>query len=159
VYESLRMRPPLIGYFPKVVPPGGDNILGYQLPGGTAIGTNMSAVLSSTDLFGPDADIFRPERFIELEDTRRKQMERDVELAFGHGQWMCVGKTIAFMEMYKSVFEVRAQSLFFFACPSLAEEKWPSTNHVLFDADSKVLHRSSAISTCNCCSHTLQAIS
>jgi cytochrome P450 len=100
------MRPPLIGYFPKVVPPGGEEILGYHLPAGTAIGTNMSAVLSSTDLFGPDADLFRPERFLKLDEGRRKQMERDVELAFGNGQWMCVGKTIASMEIYKSVFEV-----------------------------------------------------
>ncbi|THY81676.1 putative P450 monooxygenase [Aureobasidium pullulans] len=106
VYEGLRMRPPLIGYFPKVVPRGGEEILGHHLPAGTAIGTNMSAVLSSTDLFGPDADLFRPERFLELDEGRRKQMERDVELAFGNGQWMCVGKTIAFMEIYKSVFEI-----------------------------------------------------
>lgn len=100
------MRPPLIGFFPKVVPPGGENILGHEIPAGTAIGTNMSAMLRSTELFGPDADLFRPERFLELDETRRKQMERDTELAFGNGQWMCVGKTIAFMEINKSVFEV-----------------------------------------------------
>lgn len=71
----------------------------------------MSSILSSTELFGPDADVFRPERFMELEASERKQMERNVELAFGNGQWMCVGKTIAFMEIFKSVFEVcwRAQ--------------------------------------------------
>ncbi|OHW97442.1 pisatin demethylase [Colletotrichum incanum] len=106
IYESIRMRPPLIGYFPKVVPAGGENILGYYLPAGTAIGTNMSAILASTDLFGPDADVFRPERFTELEEDSCKQMKRDVELAFGSGQWMCMGKTIAFMEINKSVFEI-----------------------------------------------------
>ncbi|KAK4502069.1 hypothetical protein PRZ48_007880 [Zasmidium cellare] len=105
VYESLRMRPPLIGFFPKVVPPDGENILGYHLPPGTAVGINMSAMLRSKDLFGPDADMFRPERFMELDNVRRKEMERDVELAFGNGQWMCVGKTIAFMEINKSTFE------------------------------------------------------
>jgi len=101
------MRPPLIGFFPKSVPKGGENILGYDVPEGTAVGVNMSAVLSSEELFGADADIFRPERFTELDSVRAKQMERDVELAFGNGQWMCVGKTIAFMEINKSVFEVR----------------------------------------------------
>ncbi|EME40284.1 hypothetical protein DOTSEDRAFT_91489 [Dothistroma septosporum NZE10] len=106
VYESIRMRPPLIGFFPKVVPPQGENILGYDVPGGTAVGNNMSAFLTSTEYFGPDADTFSPERFMVLEDAERKQMERDVELAFGSGQWMCVGKTIAFMELYKSVFEI-----------------------------------------------------
>ncbi|KAF3762478.1 cytochrome P450 monooxygenase [Cryphonectria parasitica EP155] len=106
VYEGIRMRPPLIGLLPKVVPPGGENILGYQIPAGTAIGTNASSILASTDLFGPDANIFRPERFTELDDQHRKQMERNVELAFGHGQWMCVGKTIALLEINKSVFEL-----------------------------------------------------
>lgn len=108
VYESIRMRPPLIGFFPKVVPPGGATLLGREIPAGTAIGTNMSAMLASTALFGADAGVFRPERFLEsgMDETRRRQMERLVEMAFGHGQWMCVGKTIAFMEINKSVFEV-----------------------------------------------------
>ncbi|GKT90344.1 pisatin demethylase [Colletotrichum tofieldiae] len=97
IYESIRMRPPLIGYFPKVVPPGGETLLGYHLPAGTSIGTNMSAILSSTDIFGPDA---------ELDEDSCKRMKRDVELAFGSGQWMCMGKTIAFMEINKSVFEI-----------------------------------------------------
>lgn len=105
------MRPPLIGFFPKVVPEGGENILGYKIPAGTAIGVNMSAMLRSKELFGADADMFRPERFMDLDETSRKQMERDAELAFGNGQWMCVGKTIAFMEINKSVFEVCCRRL------------------------------------------------
>ncbi|THZ19738.1 hypothetical protein D6C89_07579, partial [Aureobasidium pullulans] len=86
VYEGLRMRPLLIGYFLKVVPRSGEEILGHHLPAGTAIGINMSAVLSLIDLFGPDADLFRLERFLELNEGRRKQIERNVKLAFGNGQ-------------------------------------------------------------------------
>lgn len=66
----------------------------------------MCAFLTSEEYFGPDADTFSPERFMVLEEDERKRMERNVELAFGSGQWMCVGKTIAFMELFKSVFEV-----------------------------------------------------
>lgn len=100
------MRPPLLGFIPKVVPEGGENILGHHVPGGTAIGFNLSAISRSPKLFGADAEIFRPERLMELDEQRRKQMERDIELAFGYGQWMCVGKSIAFMEINKAVFEV-----------------------------------------------------
>ncbi|KAK4611599.1 Cytochrome P450 monooxygenase aba1 [Fulvia fulva] len=67
----------------------------------------MCAFLTSEEYFGPDADTFSPERFMVLEEDERKRMERNVELAFGSGQWMCVGKTIAFMELFKSVFEER----------------------------------------------------
>ena len=46
-------------------------------------------------------------RFIHLSKDKREEMERNVELAFGYGQWACAGKTIAFMEMNKVIFEVR----------------------------------------------------
>lgn len=103
------MRPPLLGFIPKVVPQGGENILGHYVPGGTAIGFNLSAISRSPKLFGPDAELFRPERLMKLDEHGRKRMERDIELAFGYGQWMCVGKSIAFMEINKVVYEVSVQ--------------------------------------------------
>lgn len=35
------------------------------------------------------------------------EMERAIDIAFGHGRWMCAGKRIAFMELSKVLFEVR----------------------------------------------------
>lgn len=110
IYEGLRMRPALLGLLPKVVPAstGGafDNLL-PGVPAGTAICMNLSSMLRSQKLFGPDADVFRPERFMELESPElRRKMELDVEMVFGYGQWMCVGKTVAFLELNKAVFEV-----------------------------------------------------
>ncbi|KAF4551730.1 Cytochrome P450-like protein 18 [Elsinoe fawcettii] len=106
IYEGIRMRPPLLGIFPKVVPAGGAQVLGFNLPPGTSVAMNISALLRSTAMFGPDADLYRPERFMELEQAERTQMERNVELAFGSGQNMCVGKNIAFMQLNKAVFEL-----------------------------------------------------
>ncbi|KAL2284731.1 hypothetical protein FJTKL_08811 [Diaporthe vaccinii] len=107
VFEGLRMRPPVLGLLPKVVPAGGDTLGGQCVPGGTNICSNTGALLRSRSLFGPDADVFRPERFTELEaTTRRRDMERNVEFAFGSGQWQCVGRRIAFMKLSKTVFEV-----------------------------------------------------
>ncbi|RYO81973.1 hypothetical protein DL766_003474 [Monosporascus sp. MC13-8B] len=106
IYEGIRMRPPLLGLLPKVVPAGGDTFYGQHVPAGTAVCMNTSSLLRSKNMFGEDAGIFRPERFMELGNEARSTMERNVELIFGYGQWQCVGKTIAFMELNKSIFEV-----------------------------------------------------
>lgn len=106
LYEGIRMRPPLLGLMPKIVPPGGDTLAGRYVPAGTAICSNISSLLRSTAMFGADADVYRPERFMELGPEDRAVMERNTELVFGSGQWQCVGKNISFMEMNKIVFEV-----------------------------------------------------
>ncbi|KAI6296804.1 Cytochrome P450 monooxygenase aba1 [Pyricularia oryzae] len=113
IYEGLRMRPPLLGLLPKVVPAGGDTLAGHHVPAGTAVCVNASSLLRSEALFGPDTDVFRPGRFLDLQDPEaRAAMQRNVELAFGSGQWQCVGKTIAFMELHKVVFEANQDKLF-----------------------------------------------
>jgi cytochrome P450 len=91
----------------KLVPDGGQTIHGMFIPGGTAIGMNMSSLLWSKELFGEDAHLFRPERFLEASDAQREEMKRNVELVFGYGRWMCAGKPIAMMELNKVIFEVR----------------------------------------------------
>jgi hypothetical protein len=106
IYEGLRMRSPAPGLYPKVVPQGGDVIKGKFIPAGTAIGMNTSALLRSTSLFGDDAEIFRPERFTEASEATRAEMERNVEMVFGHGRYMCAGKPVAMMELNKVYFEV-----------------------------------------------------
>jgi cytochrome P450 len=102
------MRPPAPGLYPKSVPAEGDVIQGKLIPGGTAIGMNTASLLRSRAVFGEDADLFRPERFIEADEATRVGMERDIELVFGYGRWMCAGKPVAFMELNKVFFEVSA---------------------------------------------------
>ncbi|KAF1359821.1 cytochrome P450 [Lizonia empirigonia] len=107
IYEGIRMRPPLLGLFPKVVPAPGETFHGKFIPAGTSICTNGASLQRSKVLFGADADIYNPERFMDLKSQEsRKEMERNVELVFGYGQWMCAGKTIAFMELNKVIFEL-----------------------------------------------------
>ncbi|KAI1117112.1 cytochrome P450 [Nemania sp. NC0429] len=106
VYESLRIRPPATATFGKMVPPGGDTIHGHFVPGGTTVSPNLSSLMRSKVLFGEDAEMFRPERFLEADEATRTEMIRNVELTFGYGRWMCAGKAIAFLEMNKTVFEI-----------------------------------------------------
>lgn len=107
IYEGMRMRSPAPGLYPKSVPAGGDTLCGMFVPEGTAIGMNTSAMLASTTLFGEDANLFRPERFLEVDAAKRAEMQRNVELIFGTGRWMCAGKPVAHMELNKIFFEVR----------------------------------------------------
>lgn len=67
---------------------------------------NLIAVQLRKDVFGEDADIFRPERFLECSKEKKIDMERTVEMAFGSGKYQCAGKVMAFVEIYKVVFEV-----------------------------------------------------
>ncbi|POS75181.1 pisatin demethylase [Diaporthe helianthi] len=102
IYEGLRIRAPAPGLYAKVVPTGGDTLCGKLLPEGTAVGMNTSAMLADMSLFGEDANLFRPERFL----GRRTEMQRDVDLAFGAGRWNCAGQPVAFMELNKIFFEL-----------------------------------------------------
>lgn len=70
------------------------------------VGMNLLPMMRSTESFGHDSDIFRPERFLEADVKSRSAMERIVELSFGTGRWMCAGKPLAFMELNKVYFEV-----------------------------------------------------
>ncbi|KAK1757894.1 cytochrome P450 [Echria macrotheca] len=106
IYEGLRQRAPTPGLFLKDTPPEGDYIDGKFIPGGVGVGINASALVASKALFGEDADIYRPERFLDADPDKRDQMERDVELIFGYGRWMCIGKNVAWLELNKVLFEL-----------------------------------------------------
>lgn len=98
------MRSPAPGLCPKTMPLEGDAVHGKFIPGGTAIGMNASSMLYSRTLFGDDADVFRPGRFLEINEAKRVEMERHVELIFGYGQWMCAEKPIAIKDLNRVFF-------------------------------------------------------
>lgn len=107
IWESLRYHPPVALLFPKVVPPGGDTLDGRFVPGGTKIAFDSWSFGRRTDIYGKDAAVFRPERFLEASAERRLEMERTTELLFGFGRYMCAGKVFAFMELNKVFVEVK----------------------------------------------------
>ena len=107
IKETIRLFPPQTGHNFKQVPAGGATILGFYLPEGTQVGVNIMRLMHDKDKFGPDAEVFRPERWLEQTDPEKlKDMAATVELVFGHGKFQCLGKTIAFMELNKIFVEV-----------------------------------------------------
>lgn len=104
--EGLQMWPPISSLQPKISPPGGETVDGVFLPGGVEVAISHVATQQRKDVYGDDADIFRPDRWIDagtLNDGGEKlqRMERTLELVFGSGRFGCLGKYVAMMELDK----------------------------------------------------------
>jgi cytochrome P450 len=106
IKEGLRIVPPVTGISFKTVPKGGDTINGIFVPEGTNIGLTYLAMHHSKQIFGDDADIFRPERWLEAEGERLAVMKGVLDLVFNHGRFQCLGKPVALMELNKIFVEV-----------------------------------------------------
>ncbi|KAK3486902.1 cytochrome P450 [Neurospora hispaniola] len=105
VYEGLRMQAPFSGLCMKSPPKGGDFINGIFIPEGTRVGHNFGGLIRRRDVFGDDADVFRPERWLNAEPAKRLEMQQTTEMVFGYGRWACLGKPVALMELSKVFFE------------------------------------------------------
>ena len=106
IMEDLGMWPPLTGLASKVAPPQGETVNGIFIPGGVEVAFNPLMTMRRKDVFGDDAKIFRPERWIEADATTRHKYERTAELVFGSGRFGCLGKNIAMIELNKIFVEV-----------------------------------------------------
>jgi len=111
IKETLRIHPPFCGLLEKVVPKGGDVLPNGQfVPEGTHIGFSFWGAMRDKTVFGEDADLFRPERWLEGNGKSRSEMslmEKTLECAFSPGRYTCLGKDVAIMLLNKSIVEVR----------------------------------------------------
>lgn len=64
------------------------------------------ALMRDQEVFGRDVELFRPERLIDCDDATKAKRLKVVDLNFGFGRWMCLGKALAWMEMNKIFVEV-----------------------------------------------------
>ena len=82
---------------------------GWPIPTKLIISLNPSVVHFDTDMYGKDAEVFRPERWlpdpvkqVDEEKARIDRMERTY-FAFGAGDRICIGRNISGVEIYKLV--------------------------------------------------------
>ncbi|KAJ5620039.1 hypothetical protein N7510_004023 [Penicillium lagena] len=110
IREALRVWPPVANIFSRDVPAGGDTVIvdgeSVFLPGGVCIGYSANAMHQSEKIYGKDAKAFRPERWLESDPAKLAVMVRTNDLIFGHGKFQCLGKTVAQIEIGKTVFEL-----------------------------------------------------
>ncbi|KAF4334974.1 cytochrome P450 monooxygenase [Fusarium beomiforme] len=109
VQEAFRVHPAPGLPLERIVPPQGVEIGGEYIKGGTIVGVSAWIIHNNKDIFGPDTERFRPERWLpdpkldpEEEDKRIKRMTGHM-LQFGMGSRTCIGKNISLLEVYKVV--------------------------------------------------------
>ncbi|RTE73715.1 hypothetical protein BHE90_011852 [Fusarium euwallaceae] len=99
IKEALRMHPATGLILGRVVPPAGATLAGQYFPPGTVVGINSWVAHANQDVFGPDVNVFRPERWLEEEVVVKR---RDAYfMTFGQGSRTCIGKNISIMELSK----------------------------------------------------------
>ena len=106
IWEGLRLNPPLFGLQSKLAPPEGETINGVFYPPGTEVAICDEGVGRRKDVFGPDAGLYRPERWLDPDPDVRAKYMRTTEVIFGSGRFVCLGKNIAMMELSKVFVEV-----------------------------------------------------
>ncbi|KAK0720210.1 cytochrome P450 [Lasiosphaeris hirsuta] len=96
INEALRHHSTSGIGLPRQVPDDslGVHIHGHFFPAGTVLSVPTYSVHHSTEIWGPDANEFRPERWETL--TKR---QKNAFIPFSHGPRACVGRNVAEMEM------------------------------------------------------------
>lgn len=108
IKEGLRMHPPVGNILERVVPTPGLALRdGRLIAPGTIVGMNQWVVSRNKDIYGDDADVFRPERWLRGYDEAigayeaRLKMMKEGDLVFGGGNRICTGRHMASLEMFK----------------------------------------------------------
>jgi cytochrome P450 len=102
IMEGMRLHPVTGTILERVVPKGGREICGRFFKEGTIVGISPWVVQRDIAVYGEDAELWRPERWTEAGDKKRKRMD-GAFLGFGAGSRTCIGKNISRLEMFKLV--------------------------------------------------------
>lgn len=100
--EALRVHPATGLPLWREVPEGGVTLCGTWFPAGTNVGINSWVAHRNVDVWGTDADKFRPERWIESTEEQLKCMNA-MFMPFGMGSRTCIGKNISLLEISKLI--------------------------------------------------------
>lgn len=108
--ETLRFHPAVSMTMERIVPQTGLALPdGSVVPGGSLIGMNPYIVGRNKDVYGADADEYRPERWLQQDEEDdeayklRMRQWNATDIVFGGGSRICLGRNLSLMEIYKVV--------------------------------------------------------
>ncbi|KAK4150335.1 Pisatin demethylase [Chaetomidium leptoderma] len=106
IKESIRCWPPVSGLQGKMSDVD-DVICRVRVPAHTHVMFGMFGVMRDKSVFGDNAEVFEPMRWLEAGPEQLKEMEGTQGMAFASGtRWECLGKRLANVEMGKVLFEL-----------------------------------------------------
>ncbi|KAK3073217.1 hypothetical protein LTR53_005416 [Teratosphaeriaceae sp. CCFEE 6253] len=102
IKEAMRLFPVINGAIERKVPVGGASIAGVFIPEGTSVGCSPAALHLNPAVYGHDAQLFRPERWLSTDGEALRRMEA-AHMGFSRGRRVCIGQHIATMQMKKAL--------------------------------------------------------
>lgn len=91
IKEAMRLHPSVALTMPRIVDIFGLEIAGTVIPTGYQVGMNAAVIGRNKDIYGADADEFRPQRWLEIGG---ETLDR-YNLVFGAGTRTCIGKNVS----------------------------------------------------------------
>jgi cytochrome P450 len=93
IKEATRILPSIVFQLLRHAP---ENFVvrGELIPAGTPVGISPIAQNRDKDIWGPDANEFRPERWLQ-DEARTKYLDTSSMTFGGNGPRMCIGRNIA----------------------------------------------------------------
>ncbi|PUU76375.1 cytochrome P450 [Tuber borchii] len=112
VKETMRLNPSFQGQFSRVSPEGGgvgggglEVLPGVVVPGGVWLSVNTYVSQRDKNIFGEDAEEFKPERWLPIGGDRYRAMSKYLSV-FGYGSAACMGQHLALQKINKTVVEI-----------------------------------------------------
>ena len=101
IKETLRYHGPIAVSLPRVAPPDGITICNRFFPARTILSVHPYALQYLPEIYGPDFDTFRPQRWLEASESKLQSMEKCL-IPYGAGYNGCPGQHLARLELCKT---------------------------------------------------------
>ena len=95
INEAMRLISTAGVGMPRVVPEGGVTVCGKTFPEGTVLSVPLYTINHDPEIWGADANVFRPERWFEIDHATIQRCFHP----FSFGPRACIGRNLATTEM------------------------------------------------------------